>query len=230
MIKTRLLWFLGVFFSLCSLMIISTYFLSSAKAQTSPALDSVAKDMWVTISSEYDGYSFQVPADWYRKMGVTPDRWYFLSDPMVANDGSIHPINIPNGLIKIDFGVETVANLLPEPEVRSSVTDEMGQATRDDLIPLLPSGGTWMTVDSDVPTLLLRADEKALVDGQGEGFTKATSIYILGEQIIYYFWIGYVPPDNGDTALTDEYDKIIENLLGSFIVDPKPPAGWYPVK
>lgn len=229
MIKVRLLWFWGVFSGLCLLMIISTYSLSNAKAQTSPTLDPMTEDVWVTISSEYDGYSFQVPADWYRKMGVTPDRWYFLSDPLIANNGSVHPTNIPNGLIKIDFGVETVANLLPEPEVRSSVTDEMGQANRDDLIPLLPSG-TWATVDGDVPTLLLRTDEKALIDGPGEGFTKATSIYILGEQIVYYFWVGYVPPDNGDAALTNEYDKVIGNLLESFIVDPKPPAGWYPVK
>jgi hypothetical protein len=162
------------------------------------------------------------------EMGVTPDRWHFFSDPAVASDGSTHPTDIPNGLIKIDFGVETVANLLPEPKVRNPFVDELGQADRDDLIPLLPPG-TWTTV-GDMPALLLPANEKMLTEGHGGDFTKSISIYILGEQLVYYFWVAYAPPNNGDALPVNEYDKIIAHLLESFTADPKPLAGWYPVE
>lgn len=175
---------------------------------------------WVEISDRYYGYNFLVPATWYKQMGVTPDRWVFFSDPSVLDHTLVHPVPMPEGLIKVDFGVEPVANFLPEIEVRNAIIDERSNATREDLIPLLPSG-TWTEVDG-LPTLLVEYNQQQLEAGHGGEFIEATSVYILAEHMVYYLWIAYSPPTIGDQAIaTSNYESVKSHILESFVIDSK---------
>ncbi len=204
---------------------------STIEALTLSSVEPFAETELITIADEYYRYSFQVPAIWYREMGVTPDRWRFLSDSSIVDNGLIHPEPTLDGVIKIDFGVETVASLLPEPEVRNALFDEMGGATADDLIPLLPAG-EW-TEANGVRALLISEDEDILTQGHIGYFERATSIYILDDQLVYYFWVAFAPPIRSinDTAVSEkEYNETIRLILESFVLNPTVPAAWQPIE
>lgn len=158
-------------------------------------------------------------------MGVTPDRWVFYSDPSIVGNEAYKPAS--PGLIKIDFAVEPVANLLPAPEVRSPLVDELGNATTEALIPHLPNG-IWTTI-GDMPTLSVRYGEEELRQEHAGLFTEATSVYILGDRLVYYLWIAYAPSDN-DREAYNNFSEIQDFILQSFTINPEPLAAWHPTQ
>lgn len=215
----------------CALAVFATaaYQPRQGREQTLSAFEQTEK---VTIANDYYGYSFQIPANWYQEMGVTHDRWTFLSDPTAAyreNSESLHPSPPPNGLIYVQFSVDPVPNWLPAPKTRNPSVDEWGNATSETLIPLLPPG-TW-TVVNNTPALLVQENIES-PDEVGEGhFVKATSVYIVTERMVYYLWIAFVPPTSGDELVAESnYEKAVTDILGSFIIDQKAPAVWQPLK
>jgi hypothetical protein len=155
-------------------------------------------------------------------MSVTPEHWYFLSDPTAVPDErseNLHPEAPPGGLIVARFAVDPVPNLLPEPEVRDPLVDVVGNATSAALIPLLPKG-TWINLAGGLPTLRLEHSVEELAEGAGGPFARATSIYILSERLVYFLWFAYVPPTNGDEAEAERsYEQAIADILGSFVID-----------
>lgn len=181
------------------------------------ALPSMDRIEWTTISDSYYGYSFQVPASWHKKAGVTPDRWSFYSDPSVV-DKELHPTALPQGLIKVDFAADPVASWLPDPEVRDPFVDERAVSTSKALVPLLPAG-TWTTV-SGMPALIVRTK----IDDGGP-FVEGVSIYILAERMVYYLWIGYAPPTNADKITCARFftlsEQIVTHILESFTITPE---------
>lgn len=170
---------------------------------------------WITIADGYYGYSFQVPAAWYKEMGVTPDRWVFYSDPTVVNK-ELSLVALPQGLIKMDFAADPVGHWLPEPEVRDPAIDKRGMATSEELLPLLPPG-TWTTVSSR-PALIVRGK---MDEGNGP-FVEGTSVIILADRMIYYLWVAYAPPTGANreaaTRFKAAYDQILSHILNSFVV------------
>lgn len=187
---------------------------------------------WATVADDYYGYSFQIPSSWYKQMGATPDRWTFLSDSAALyteDSESIHPPSPEKGVIYLEFKVDPVPNWLPVPEVRNPLVDEWGNATSDALIPLLPPG-TWTTVNG-LPTLIVEEDLSLIREGDGGPFTKAKSIYILTERMVYYLWIAYAPPLQGDKAVAESsYEKIVTDILSNFSVNIEAPAVWHPLE
>lgn len=156
---------------------------------------------WMTIADGYYGYSFQIPAAWYKEMGVTPDRWVFYGE-------------LAGGLIKVDFAADPVGHWLPDPETRNPAIDERGTATSEALVPLLPPGD-WTKVGK-LPALIVR---QRIEEGGGP-FTESTSIYILAERMVYYLWIGYAPPVGADSIARSQFlttaPKIERHILESF--------------
>jgi len=168
---------------------------------------------WTTITDDYYGYSFQVPSVWHKQPGVTPDRWAFYSDPAVV-DAELYPTDLPQGLIKVDFAADPVANWLPDPEQRRSDVDERGMATSEALIPLLPSG-TWTKV-AGAQALIVR--EKI----DGGPFVEGLSIYVLADQMVYYLWVGYAPPTSANQDTSAQFlvtaEKITAHILETFTI------------
>lgn len=201
---------------------------SQFQAQTAASFEEAELN---TIENKNYGYSFQVPANWYKEMGVTHDRWFFLSDPEAVyseKSESLHPPPPSGGLIYVEFAVDPVPNWLPVPEVRNPLVDEWGNATSEALIPLLPEGD-WITVDG-VPTLLVKQDLSQLKDRDGGPFVKATSVYILTERMVYYMWIAYTPPSVGDKAIAESnYEDTIARILDSFAINLEAPSVWRPI-
>lgn len=190
-------------------------------AQALPTAEATEPVEQMTISDDYYGYNFQVLATWYSEMGVTPEHWYFLSDPTAAPDESgenLHPAAPPSGLITARFAVDPVPNLLPEPEVRDPLVDEVGNATSEALIPLLPPG-TWITV-AGLPTLRVEHSAEELAEGDGGPYARATSIYILTERLVYFLAFAYVLPTDGDEDEAErDYEQAITDILESFVID-----------
>lgn len=175
----------------------------------------------ITISDDYYGYNFQIPATWYSEMDVTPEHWYFLSDPDTAPAESskhLHPEALPGGLITARFAVDPVPNLLPEPEVRDPLVDEVGNATREVLIPLLPSG-TWITV-AGLPALRVEHSAEELAEGDGGPYARGTSVYILSERLVYFLAFAYIQPsESDDEQMERDYEQTITDILDSFVID-----------
>jgi hypothetical protein len=169
---------------------------------------------WVTIADGYYGYSFQVPADWYKEMGVTPDRWVFYSDPTVVTN-ELPPAVLPKGLIKVDFAADPVGHWLPDPEVRSPSVDERGTATSAALIPLLPLG-SWTKVGG-LPALIVRET----IEGDCGPFVEGTSVIILADRMVYNLWVAYAPPTDADQETVARFmtahDQTLSRILDSFL-------------
>lgn len=195
------------------------------------ALPPLGEAELTTIENENYGYSFQVPANWYKEMGVTHDRWFFLSDPEAVyseKSESLHPPAPADGLIYVEFAVDPVPNWLPAPEIRNPLVDDWGNATSEALIPLLPDGD-WITVNG-VPTLIVKEDLTQLKNTDGGPFVKATSVYILTERMVYYMWIAYTPPSVGDKAIAESnYEDTIARILDSFTINLEAPSVWRPI-
>lgn len=166
------------------------------------------------IADEFYGYSFKVPGNWYTKMGVTADRWFFLSDPAAKDSDSLHYEARPEGFFTIQFDVAPVPDWVPEPETRDPKIDEHGNSTREDLLPYLPSG-KWISVSGE-PALVVEHGEEEFAEGDSEPFTRATSIYIITERIVYFFVFANAPGIDGDQS---EYEKAINDILDSFEID-----------
>lgn len=190
-------------------------------AQALPTVEATEPVERVTISDDYYGYNFQVPAAWYREMDVTPEHWSFLSDPTAVPDEhseNLHPEAPAGGLITARFAVDPVPNLLPEPEVRDPLVDVVGNATSAALIPLLPPG-TWITVVG-LPALRVEHSAKELAEGDGSRYARATSVYILTERLVYFLAFAYVPPTDGDEDQAErDYEQAITDILDSFVID-----------
>jgi len=169
---------------------------------------------WITIADSYYGYSFRVPAAWYKGMGVTPDRWVFYSDPTAVTE-ELPPAVLPKGLIKVDFAADQVGHWLPDPEVRSPYVDERGTATSAALIPLLPPG-SWTKVGG-LPALIVR--EK--LEGDCGPFVGSTSVIILADRMVYNLWVAYAPPTGADqetvARFMTAYDQTLSRILDSFL-------------
>lgn len=225
--EKTILWLWAAIFGLLGILIGGIFYQGpyQATAQEPTSPDPIEQIEWVAITDTYYGYHFQVPSPWYRQMGVTPDRWTFFSDPNVINDQSLHPAPSPTGLIKVDFGVETVANLMPEPEVRNPLVDPQTLLTSEDLVPLLPPG-EWIVING-LPALMMQHNMED--EEHSEVFVESTSVYILAERMVYYLWIAYAPPTAGDeVAAADAYEIIKSHILESFTVDLTAPVAWQP--
>jgi len=203
---------------------------SEAKVEKLSFLSASDQAEAITINDSHYGYSFRIPSTWYAQMEVTPARWSFFSDPTAVydeNSESLHAEVPSGGLIYMEFSVDPVPNWLPAPIVRNPRVDELGNATSEELIPLLPPG-TWTTV-AGLPALIVSQDEKQLTEGDGDSFVKATSVYILAERMVYYLWIAYAPPTVGNkVAAESHYDEIVTLVLDSFEVNSEAPATWRP--
>lgn len=190
-------------------------------AQALPTVETAEPGERVTIVDDYYGYNFQIPATWYSEMDVTPEHWYFLSDPAAApdeNNENLHPAAPPGGLITARFAVDPVPNLLPEPEVRDPLIDEVGNATSEALIPLLPSG-TWITV-AGLPALRVEHSAEELAEGDGGPYARGTSVYILSERLVYFLAFAYIQPSDGDDEQAErDYEQAITDILDSFVID-----------
>jgi hypothetical protein len=190
---------------------------STAEAQAMPTVEAAQPVEPIIIADDFYGYRFEVPGSWYAEMGVTPDRRFFLSNPAAIYDESnesLHQEPPPEGFIAMQLDVAPIPDWVPEPETRDPLVDEHGNSTRDDLLPFLPSG-TWTTV-AGVPALSVEHDEQELKEGGGGHFSRATSIYIITERIVYLLVFAYAPPADGNES---EYEEAIAGILDSFVID-----------
>lgn len=196
---------------------------SLAKANPAAPQEADKGSRWVTISNLYYGYNFMVPSGWYREMGRSPDRWTFYDNAAMMSDEAMLPGIAPAHLTKIDFAVETVANLLPDPEVRNPYVDERGNATSEELIQYLPDG-TWTRTGS-LPTLVVD-DATSIVHGGTQGYTdiKATTVYILDDHLVYIFDVISVSTPMGQESLPAVHGDVLDTLLSTFSVDTTAPA------
>ncbi len=173
---------------------------------------------WTTVSDDYYGYSFELPAGWHREDGVTPDRRASWGDP-VSLLGDAQLTQARSGLMKVEFSADPVGHWLPDPEVRDPLVDTRGNGTREDLIPLLPEG-TWTKVGGQ-PALIL---SNLPTDGGDGPFATATSVFILAEHTVYHLWIGFAPPPTADKAAHAEFadaaDRAAARILSTFAVVP----------
>lgn len=198
-------------------------FLQQRLVEATPVPPQLEESQVVTISDPYYGYSFTVPSAWYREMGVTPDRWTIYDSPDIrANKIMLSSIANPYST-KIDFTVETVANLLPDPEVRNPIIDERGNATSKELLQYLPEG-TWIQVD-DLPALIVE-DALTIMHGRAQGLTdiKATTVYILADHLVYCFYVTTLSTPSGRQSLSAAHSSVLETFLPTFSVDIMAPA------
>ncbi len=200
---------------LCILILLGSVFYQRQSRAQVRDLSLIDQTEWITIADSYYGYSFRIPATWYKEMGVTPDRWVFYGDLAIGNQ-ELRPSALLRGFVKMDFAADPVGHWLPDPQVRNPSVDERGTATSAALIPLLPSG-TWTRING-MPALIVRRE---IADGAGP-FVEGASIYILAEQMVYYLWIGYAPPANADTitraSFSTAYEQLVTHILESFAV------------
>jgi hypothetical protein len=53
-----------------------------------------------------------------------------------------------------------------------------------------------------------------------EHSAEGTSIYILGERLVYFLAFAYVPPTDGDEEEAErDYEQAITDILESFVID-----------
>lgn len=210
-------------FLIIALVLLLPFYQSLAKTNQASYQEVDKASQWVPISDPYYGYNFVVPSRWYREMGRSPDRWTFYDDATKISDGATLPGIGSVHLTKIDFAVETVANLLPDPEVRNPYVDERGNATSEELIQYLPDG-TWTRTGS-LPTLVVD-DATSIVHGGTQGYTdiKATTVYILGARLVYIFNVISVSTPMGQQSLPAVHGDVLDTLLSTFSVDTTAPA------
>ncbi|MCB8978026.1 MAG: hypothetical protein H6657_11445 [Ardenticatenaceae bacterium] len=149
------------------------------------------------VSDDWYHYFYEVPIDWLKLQGPTPDRITFFSDPLVYNQPN--ECALPNGLIKVDFSVDPPGNFgTGEPDGAPDTTDyaETTVAGHPAWIQVIQGGELMGPADLGM------------------------KVYIRGDDFWYHFWLLCIPPTDADVATQDAFKAQCEvttsQILASF--------------